>query len=200
MKIDNIIFDFGGVLVDWNPRYLFQKHFADETAMEYFLKNICTEEWNLEQDKGRSLADGTRLLQERFPDSHDMIQLFYDHWETMLKCDIPGSVALLHRLNAKYKVYGLTNWSTETLSIAYERYPFFRVFEGVVVSGEEKLIKPDPRLFQILLDRYQLVAANSVFIDDNIKNVKAAETLGFHAIHFQSPEQLEATLAAINAL
>jgi len=200
MKIDNIIFDFGGVLVDWNPRYLFKNHFGNEQEMEYFLKNICTDEWNAEQDRGRSLVEGTLLLQNKFPEFYSHIQLFYDRWETMLKGDIPETVSLLYKLKAKYKIYGLTNWSAETISIAYKRFPFFKEFDGIVVSGEEKLIKPDQQIYQVLLDRYNLNAANTVFIDDNLKNIKAAEEIGFNGIHFENPDQLETRLKSIGAI
>jgi len=197
VNIENIIFDFGGVLVDWNPRYLYRNHFDSEMEMESFLHSICTDEWNLEQDRGRSLAEGTTLLQKKFPEHEDMIQLYYDGWETMLKSDIPESVSILHRLKEKYVLYGLTNWSAETFPIAYKRYSFFQVFKGIVVSGEEKLIKPDKRIFQLLFDRYRIQPENSLFIDDNIKNVQAAHELGLKTIHFQSPEQLKKELLVI---
>jgi 2-haloacid dehalogenase len=200
MQIQNIIFDFGGVLVDWNPRHLFKNHFNNENYMEWFLENICTDDWNLQQDKGRSLAEATALLQAQFPEFHTQIQRFYGEWETMLKGDIPGSVALLYRLKEKYKMYGLTNWSDETIDIAYRRFSFFSAFDGIVVSGKEKVIKPDERIYQLLLDRYGIEAHNSVFIDDNIKNIKAAEAIGLNAIHFQNPGQLESALIALNVL
>ena len=200
MEIENIIFDFGGVLVDWNPRYFYKDHFQDENEMEHFLKNICTDEWNLEQDRGRSLSDGTILLQNKFPEFHSMIQLFYDKWETMLKSDIPETVSLLYKLKAKYKIYGLTNWSAETISIAYDRFSFFKEFDGIVVSGQEKMIKPDRQIYHLLLDRYNLKAENTIFIDDNINNIKAAEELGLYAIHFKNPSQLETKLSSINVI
>jgi 2-haloacid dehalogenase len=200
MKIENIVFDFGGVLVDWNPRYLYKNHFQDEKEMEHFLKNICTDEWNVEQDRGRTLAEGTTLLQEKFPEYHSLIQLFYDEWETMLKSDIPETVALLHRLKSRYKIYGLTNWSDETISIAYERYSFFKEFDGIVVSGQEKMIKPNKEIFYLLLDRYHLKPENTVFIDDNLNNIKAAEEVGLHAIHFENPAQLETRLSEMNLI
>jgi 2-haloacid dehalogenase len=200
MKIENIIFDFGGVLVDWNPRHLYKTHFKDENEMEHFLKNICTEEWNLEQDRGRTLKEGTLLLQNKFPEFHDMIQLFYDEWETMLKSEIPETVSLLYQLKKKYKLYGLTNWSAETISIAYDRFPFFKEFEGIVVSGHEKMIKPNKEIYHLLLNRYNLKAENTIFIDDNLKNIKAAEEIGLHAIHFESAAQLEAKLSTLNVL
>lgn len=200
MKTENIVFDFGGVLVDWNPRYLYKDHFLDENEMEHFLKKICTDEWNLEQDKGRSLKEGTVLLQNKFPEFHSMIQLFYDKWETMLKSDIPETVSLLYKLKAKYKIYGLTNWSAETISLAYDRFPFFKEFEGIVVSGQEKMIKPSKQIYQLLLDRYNLKAENTIFIDDNINNIKAAEEVGFYGIHFENPRQLEIKLLSINVI
>lgn len=200
MQIENIIFDFGGVLVDWNPRYLYRDYFESENEMEYFLRSVCTEEWNLEQDRGRSLAEGTRLLQQKFPDFHSMIQLFYDEWEKMLPSDIPETVSLLYKLKTRYDIYGLTNWSAETIPIAYDRFSFFRDFNGIVVSGEEKMVKPDSQIFHLLLNRYNLKAAHSIFIDDNLKNVKAAEEIGMIAIHYQNSSQLETELIALNVL
>ena len=200
MKIENIIFDFGGVLVDWNPRHLYKDHFKDESEMEYFLKNICTEEWNLEQDRGRTLKEGTLLLQNKFPEFHAMIQLFYDEWETMLKSEIPETVSLLYMLKKKYKLYGLTNWSAETISIAYDRFPFFKEFDGIVVSGHEMMIKPNKEIYHLLLNRYNIKAENTIFIDDNLKNIKAAEEIGLLAIHFESPAQLETRLSSLNVL
>jgi len=200
MAIKNIVFDFGGVLVDWNPRHLYKNHFRDPDEMEYFLQNICTEEWNIEQDRGRSLAEATLELQNKFPEHSATIALFYGQWEVMLKDEIPGTVALLHQLKKKYTLYGLTNWSAETIDIAYRRFAFFKEFEGIVVSGTEKLIKPDQRIFQLLLDRYSIHAEESIFIDDNLNNVLAARELGFTAVHFLNPEQLEADLATILTL
>lgn len=200
MKVENVIFDFGGVLVDWNPRYLYRDYFKNESEMENFLRIVCTDEWNIEQDRGRSLAEGTRLLQEQFPEFHSLIQLYYDKWEVMLHGDIPETVSMLYRLKEKFNIYGLTNWSAETITIAYERFLFFGEFNGIVVSGEEKMIKPDKRLYHLLLDRYNLKAGNTIFIDDNLNNVKAAEELGMNAIHFKSPDQLEMELQSIGAI
>jgi haloacid dehalogenase superfamily, subfamily IA, variant 3 with third motif having DD or ED len=200
MKIENIIFDFGGVLVDWNPRHLYRNYFANEADMEHFLHTVCNDEWNIEQDRGRSLADGTQILQERFPEYRDLIALYYGKWETMLKSDIPETVALMYKLKERYGVYGLTNWSGETITIAYARYAFFKDLDGIVVSSEEKLIKPDKRLYQILLDRYNLKAEGCVFIDDNLRNVKAAKELGMAAIHFINPQQLKSELSTLGVL
>ena len=197
MDIKNIVFDFGGVLVDSNPRYLFKDYFNDNREMEYFLTHICTPEWNLEQDKGRPLAEGTRILQNKYPEYHALIQLFYDKYEKMLKSDIPETVALLKKLKARYKVYGLTNWSAETFKIAYAKFPFFKEFDGIVVSGQEKILKPDKRIYYRLLDRYNLKAENTVYIDDNIDNIRTAEEIGMVSIHFENAGQLEKELSIL---
>jgi len=187
MKIKNIVFDFGGVLLDWNPRYLYRTFFWDEKEMEYFLSNVCTEDWNAEQDKGRPFCEGIKLLQLQHPEYREAIQLFTDKWETMLKSEIADSVKLLRELKEQgYSIWGLTNWSAETIQIAYSRYDFFNLFDGIVVSGEEKLIKPDKRIYKVLLDRYMLKSEESVFIDDSPFNIKAAQELGFNVILFDN--------------
>ncbi|MFD2574252.1 HAD family hydrolase [Spirosoma soli] len=201
MPIDTIVFDFGGVLIDWNPRYLYRKLIADEQQMEWFLSNVCTDEWNVQQDKGRSFAEATSVLQNQFPDHKDLIAMFYGRWEEMLNGEISESVAILRELKDKhYKLYGLTNWSTESFPIAKERYEFLNLFDGILVSGEEKLIKPDPAIFHLLLKRYNLTPETCVFIDDNLNNVKAASSLGFTAIHFQSGALLRDKLVELNVL
>ncbi len=191
MKIENLIFDFGGVLVDWNPRYLYKECFDNKEDMEFFLHNICSDEWNLEQDRGRSLSEGTRLLQEKNPEYHDLIALYYRKWDKMLRGDFPETDKLLYRLKDKYKLYGLSNWSAETFKIAYARFPFFKLFDGIVLSGQEHLIKPDPRIYRVLLNRYDIKAENSLYIDDNLSNVTAAQALGMCVIHYKNSQQLE---------
>lgn len=197
MDFKNIVFDIGGVLVDSNPRYLLKDYFNDNREMEYFLTHICTPEWNLEQDKGRSLTEGTRILQNKYPEYHALIQLFYDKYEKMLKSDIPETVALLKKLKARYKVYGLTNWSAETFKIAYAKFPFFKEFDGIVVSGQEKILKPDKRIYYRLLDRYNLKAENTVYIDDNLDNIRTAEEIGMVSIHFENAGKLEKELSIL---
>lgn len=187
--IKNIVFDFGGVLLDWDPRYYYRTFFWDENEMEYFLTNICDESWNAEQDRGRSFNEGVRLLQEKHPEYMMAIANYRDEWSKMLKGEIHESVSLLRELKeAGYKIYGLTNWSAEKITDAYARFDFFNLFDGIVVSGEEKIIKPDKRIYRILLDRYNLKAPESVFIDDNPANAEAAQSLGFHTILFTSAE------------
>ena len=199
-KINAIIFDFGGVLIDWNPRYMYRDEFEVSSEMEDFLSEVCTDEWNLQQDKGRSLAEATRILQDEFPEHAGKIRLYYDQWEKMIKGDIPQNVALLPKLKEKYKLYGLTNWSSETFPVVFKRYPFFKLFDGIVMSGEEKLIKPDRKIFELMLQRYHLEAENSVFIDDNVNNIQAAKEMGFETIHVQEKTDLERELHALDLI
>lgn len=192
--IKNLIFDFGGVLMDWNPRYFFETYFdGDKERMEYFLKNIAHDAWNAEQDRGRPLAEGTEILVREFPEWEKEIRAYYANWTTMLKSDIPKNVAVLEKLgNTDYELFGLTNWSHETFPYALENYSFFKLFKGrIVVSGEEKLIKPDPKIWEVLLDRYGLHAEESIFIDDNYKNIETAEQLGFKTVHITEDTDLE---------
>ncbi|MBE7171930.1 MAG: HAD family phosphatase [Williamsia sp.] len=200
-NIDTIVFDFGGVLIDWNPRHVFRQLFEDEDKMEWFLSNVCTDEWNVQQDKGRLLKEGTALLKASHPaEHHALIEAYYGRWEEMLKGEISETVEILHELRKTYKVYGLTNWSAETFPIAQQRFPFLQVFDGIVVSGEEKLIKPDPAIFHLLTERYGLKPEHSVFIDDNSKNVAAARTIGFEAIQFTTADELRSRLRELKLL
>lgn len=191
MKIKNIIFDFGGVLVDWDPRYFFKTYFNDDEKMEWFLKNIAVDEWNMEQDRGRTLKEGTEILIEKHPDWEQEIRAYYDNWTTMLRSDIPKNVEILRKLDSKFHLYGLTNWSEETFPFALENYDFFQLFDGkILVSGTEKLIKPDKEIFELLLTRYELKAEESVFIDDNFKNITTAKSLGFEVVHIKPETDL----------
>jgi len=199
-NINSIIFDFGGVLVDWNPRYMYKDVFENNSEMELFLTQICSEDWNLQQDKGRSLSEGTRVLQDKFPEHRTNIQLYYDQWEKMLKSDIPENVAILPQLKLKYKLYGLTNWSAETFPVALKRFSFFKYFDGIVVSGEEKMVKPDEDIFYLILKRYNLRAGNCLFIDDNLKNINTANKLGFSTIHLKEMTDLKTELSLLGIL
>lgn len=193
-KTENIIFDFGGVLIDWNPEYLYRKVFATEEEMRRFLTDVCRYEWNVLQDAGRPLAEGTRLLRQQYPEYREEIAMYYGRWDEMLGGVIEENARLVKPLKAKYKVYGLTNWSGETIPIAMERYDFFKELDGMVVSGIEKCIKPDERIYHILLDRYRLQPENSLFIDDNLANVETARRLGMQAIHLGEAVNLEKEL------
>jgi len=190
--IKNIIFDFGGVLMDWNPRYFYKDYFNDDEKMEFFLRNIATDEWNAEQDRGRSLAEGTEILIAKFPEWETEIRAYYDNWTTMLRSDIPENVAVLRQLkHSDYELFGLTNWSAETFPYALTNYDFFEIFNGkIVVSGEEKLIKPDTKIWQVLLEKYSIQSNESLFIDDNPKNIEVAKNLGFVTIHITEETNL----------
>ena len=199
--IDTIIFDLGGVLVDWNPEYVYRDVFeGDQDKVNWFLNNICTSDWNVQQDAGRSLQEATELLVKQYPEPEKWIRVYYDRWEEMLSGAVEETVALLNKLKVdnKYRLIALTNWSAETFPIAIKRFEFLKLFEGIVVSGEEKTRKPLPKIYEILLDRYQLSPKNCLFIDDNFDNIKAAEKLGIHSIHYTSPLLLKEELQKIN--
>jgi 2-haloacid dehalogenase len=199
--IDTIVFDLGNVLIDWNPHHLFDKIFDKKEDKEYFLKNICTDEWHAKQDAGRKTQEATEELLQKHPDWAHPIKAFYSRWKEMFGGAIEGSVEILKELKEKeYKLYALTNWSAELFEQTEGDYPFLQWFEGIVKSGEERINKPDERLYQILLDRYQLNASNTLFIDDREKNIAAAQKLGMHGIVFESPEQLKRDLEGLNVL
>lgn len=196
---ETVIFDLGGVLIDWNPRYLYRKIFEDEKEMEWFLTNICTPEWNEQQDAGRSFDEATEELVRKHPDHEVAIRAWYGRWKETIQGPIHETVDILRAIRStnKYSLYALTNWSAETFPWALERFDFLQWFEGIVVSGVEKTRKPFPEFYQILLDRYRIEPAKAVFIDDNIKNIEAAHQLGIHGVHFQSPVQLQRELSRI---
>lgn len=195
-QIDTIIFDLGAVLIDWNPEYLYRKIFDEEDQMRYFLKNICTSAWNAEQDAGRSWAEAVALLIEQHPQHKAEIKAYWKRWPEMLNGPIQGSVNILKQLQQKksHRLLALTNWSAETWHHAWDQYDFLRIFEGILVSGKEQIKKPDPRIYQLLVDRYKLVPEKALFIDDSPANVKSAREFGLHAIHFTAPEKLKQEL------
>jgi len=196
--INTIIFDLGAVLIDWNPHYMYRSIFTDEQEMKDFLANVTTSDWNEEQDAGRSLAEGTELLVQQHPHHEDNIRAFYGRWIEMLGDAFEGTVEVFKELKAsgKYKIYALTNWSAETFPMAQERFEFLSWFDGIVVSGTEKMRKPAPEFYQILLDRYNVNPQEALFIDDNYRNILAAEKMGINSIHFTSPGQLRQELLA----
>jgi len=187
-----IIFDLGGVLIDWNPEYLYRKMFAEKTDIDRFLREVCTSEWNEEQDAGRTLAEATEVLVKQFPQHEEYIRAYYGRWEEMLGGAIEGTVEIFKKLrdSKRYKIYALTNWSSETFPIALKQYDFLSWFDGVVVSGVEKMRKPSPEFYRVLLDRYQVNVAEALFIDDNKRNIDAAQLAGIDSIEFKNPEQL----------
>jgi 2-haloacid dehalogenase len=195
-QINTIVFDLGGVLIDWNPDYVYRKLFDSEKEMQRFYQEVCTAAWNEEQDAGRSLQEGTELLIKKFPEKETLIRTFYDRWEEMLGGPIPGTVEILRHLkfNTPCRLFALTNWSAETFPVALQKYDFLHWFHGRVVSGEEKTRKPFTQIYQRLIDRYGIDPARSIYVDDNLRNLEPAKALGFHTIHFQNPAQFRREL------
>lgn len=194
--INTIIFDLGGVLIDWNPEYVFRHVIPDPERRRFFFENICTHEWNVEQDAGRPIAEATDLLIGEYPEWETEIRTFYGRWEEMLGGPIHDTVELLRELRDRqeHRLLALTNWSNETFPVALSRYDFLQWFEGIVVSGDEKTRKPFADIYEILLDRYGVNPEEAVFIDDSLTNVEGAEIVGINGIHFQGTDQLRETL------
>lgn len=200
-QIDTIIFDLGGVLIDWNPKYVYNDVFNGDTQkVDWFLENICTHDWNENQDAGYPLAQATEDLVKQFPDYTAEIKAFYGRWEEMLGGAISETVEILDKLikSKKYKVVALTNWSHETFPIAQARYDFLQWFEGIVVSGEEKTRKPFEDIYHLTLNRFDINPESALFIDDNLRNIEAANALGINGIHFKGAAALKETLKTYN--
>jgi len=202
-EIHVIIFDLGGVLIDWNPKYVFDEHYFDSvTKRDHFLEHICTLDWNEQQDAGYPIAKAVEEKVAAFPEWEKAIRDYYDRWPDMLKGPIGETVEIFRELKKKkgLKFYALTNWSAELFPIALERYDFLHWFDGIVVSGVEKMRKPSPGFYKLLLERYDLKEGDVIFIDDNLRNIKAAEALGFKSVHFQFAGQLKEVLAKMDLL
>ena len=200
-RISAVVFDLGGVLIDWDPRYLYRTLFDDEVAMEEFLATVTTQEWNRAQDAGRPWADAVEELATRHPEKRDLIEAYWRRWPETLGEAIEPTVALLDELRSTgIRLYALSNWSGETFPLARPRYPFLEWFDGIVISGDERLAKPDPRIFDVLLERYGLAAAETLFIDDHAPNVEAAAALGFAALQFVAATDIRAELERLGLL
>ena len=198
---DTVIFDLGGVLIDWNPRYLYRKLMPDEASIEHFLATVCTSEWNAQQDAGRPFSEGVALLSAQFPDQAEMIAAFHTRWIEMIGGAIEDTVTIMTELKESgVPLYALTNWSAETFPLVRPDFEFLNWFIGIVVSGEEKMIKPDAAFYHVLFDRYQLKPEDTVFIDDSKANIETAQRLGVHAIHFNSPAQVREELNGLGFL
>ena len=202
MEINNIIFDLGGVLIDWNPDYMYKKIIPDEFKRSWFLENICTSDWNEAQDGGRLISEANELLISKYPEYSDLILAYYTRWEEMLNGPILGTVDILKELkeNKQHGLFALTNWSAETFPRALELFDFLHWFDGRVVSGEEKTRKPFKEIYDIILHRFNLIPSTTLFIDDNLRNINAAKELGIISIHFQSPQQLRKELKEIKII
>ncbi len=195
--LTTVVFDLGGVLIDWNPRHLYGRLIADDAAREHFLTEVCPPSWNVAQDGGRSWDEAIAEAIARHPDKADWIRAYRARWRDMLNGVIDDTLVILERLKADgVRLLALTNWSAETFVEAREIFPFLAHFEGIVVSGEEKLLKPHREIFELLASRYDVVPADAVFIDDSAANVAGARAVGFDAIHYQSSAQLADELRA----
>ena len=196
--IRHLIYDFGAVLVDWDPRRLYVPYFGDEARADWFLTEICPYEWNAQVDAGRSPKEVTEERVALFPEWEKEIRLYFDRWIDMMGDGIPGMEALVRDYKARgYGAWGLTNWSWETFPLIRDRYPVFGLLDGFVVSGKEKTVKPGPRIYRILLERYGLRAEECIFIDDNPKNTAGAEAVGIRGLVFQDAAQLRRDLDGI---
>ena len=197
----NVVFDIGNVLLHWDPRALYRKIFATEDEVEWFLANVCTSEWNLEQDRGRSFADAIAEAVARHPAHAAAIAAYDTRWHETLTHAIDGSVSILDELKDRgTPLYAITNWHQTKFRETRERYPFLGHFRDIVVSGDERVLKPDPAIFHLLLDRNGLAASDCLFIDDNVHNVEGARAVGMQAHHFTTPEMLRAELVRLGVL
>lgn len=196
-----IVFDLGGVLIDWDPRHLYRKLFDGEAEMERFLTEVCTQEWNEKQDEGRPFAEGVAELVERHPDQRPLIEAYAARWAEMMGGSISDSVEILGELRSRgHALYALSNFSAETFPHARERFDFLDWFDGIVISGEVRTKKPEPEIFRVLLTRHGLEAERCVFVDDIQANVEAAQDLGFEALHFTSAAALRDQLGRLGLL
>jgi 2-haloacid dehalogenase len=197
-----VVFDIGGVLIDWNPRYLYRKLFAeDTTAMEEFLNSVCTPDWNLQQDAGRTWKEAIDDLSARYPEKAELIAAYDLNWDEMVSGPIPGTADLLWELKRRgTPVYCITNFSVDKLNRARERFAELNAFEGIVISGEVRLLKPDAAIYRRLLDQHDLHAEDTLFVDDVQHNVEGARAVGMHAVRFVDADTLRNDLTGYGLL
>jgi len=185
-QIRTIVFDLGGVLIDWNPRHLYREFFDQEDQMEWFLNNVCNASWNHQMDAGKSFEVGVKELSDQFPEHKPAITAYWERWIDMISGPIEETVDLLNQVAEKdFGLFALTNWSHETFPLVRHEYDFFNHFQDILVSGEEKLAKPDPVFFQLMFERFKIEPESTLFIDDNAENVQTANKLRMHTVHFK---------------
>ena len=185
------LFDLGGVFFDWDPKYFFENIFSDSDNLEYFLSSVCNDEWNIKQDAGRTIKDAEEELIPKFPQYKEQIKLYYPNHRRMIKEVFTESVDILSELKEKnYSSYVLSNWSSETFVSMTDDYPFLKHFDGLLISGEVKLVKPNPKIYELAMQRFNLELEETVFIDDRLENVQAAKKLGFKIIHLVNPKDI----------
>ncbi|PZU88114.1 MAG: 2-haloalkanoic acid dehalogenase [Chelatococcus sp.] len=195
-----IVFDVGNVLIRWDPRLLYRDLIPDDEKRDWFMQNVCTAAWNIEQDRGRSWEEAIALLVSQHPEWEAEIRAYDERWHETVPGEIAESVAVLSELKARgEKVYAITNFSREKWAESLIRFPFLQSFDGTVVSAHERLLKPDPSIYRVLLDRYDLTAGDCIFVDDSIRNVEAARSVGMQAVHFVEPIDLRAELRGLGA-
>ena len=191
-KIKNIIFDFGGVLIDWNPHYLIDEFDDHSREIQILFDIICSRTWNNNLDIGYSFPKACQELKDMFPKYEHVVQAMIDRWDEMLGKQYQKSVELIYKLKSKgYKIYGLSNWCQDTIHYAFEKFSFFKDFDGILVSGFEKIAKPNPKFYKLLLNKYDLKASESLFIDDRIENVEGARKVGISTILFDDENTIE---------
>jgi len=186
------LFDLGGVFFDWDPKYFYKSIFPSEKEMEFFLKYICNQEWNIQQDAGRSFKDGEKELIVQFPKYTKEIQMYYPNHHKMIKGTFQNSIDQLLELKFhNYLCYVLSNWSAETFIEVKNDYSFLNKFDGLLISGEDKLVKPDKAIYKLAISRFDLIPDKTVFIDDKIENIEAAKELNFKTIHIIDPKNIK---------
>ena len=186
------LFDLGGVFFDWDPRYFFKDIFTDHNELNFFLSEVCNGEWNVLQDAGRSIKDAEKEKINKFPKYEKQIKMYYPNHRKMIKSVFSESVNALEVLiKSNFECYVLSNWSSETFKGMTEDYPFLNKFDGMIISGNDKLIKPDLAIYKLAISRFNIKTKNTVFIDDRLDNIKAAEKLQFKTIHLLDPKNIK---------
>jgi 2-haloacid dehalogenase len=200
-NIKTIIFDYGNVLLEWNPRFVYRSYFNNEEDMERFLQEVHFMEWNVQQDRGRVFAEGVAALSNEYPQYADLIKAYHDHWKDSIGNVHWETVEIMKQLkHAGYSLYGLSNWSAETFPYAREKYDFFDLFDDMVISGAVGFVKPEPEIYNILLEKIGQPAQACLFIDDALPNIEQAQEMGFSTIQYQSSEQLQLGLQDLKVL